>query len=292
MSKLKVDKDTGELLPSFEMIESSKAPAIIIDISEVAVFHKSPLDLAKKIEDQAGFMVFDVKTKQGRDACRSHAANIIKCISPALNESKRLADDAKKVINQDLYFRKTFETRVREIADFHRKPLTEWEEEQKRIEEERLEEEQRIKDKLQYQSDWQDAIDFDELYTIRKSKQIEESRLEAERQEALRKEQFERELEARIERERAQIQRQEEEKALAKVKAEQERIERERQEALKTAEHVKKAVTEPIKQVIESAIEADRKPSRMAIIMQISQRFNMTMKDTEQHLINEFSKGN
>jgi len=285
VSKLKVDTDTGELLPAIEMVESNKAPAIIIDISEVAVYHKIPLDLAKKIEDQAGFMVFDIKSKSGRDACRSHAANIIKCISPALNESKRLADDAKKVINQDLYFRKTFETRVREIADFHRKPLTEWEEEQKRIEEERLAEEQRIKDAAQYASDWQDALDFDELYTIRKAKQIEEARLEAERLEVLKKEQFERELSLRIERERALIQKQEEEKAQAQLRQEQVRIERERKELLKTVEPIE----EPEKLVV-GEIETDRKPSRRAIIMQISQRFNMTLKETEELLIKEFSK--
>lgn len=286
MSKLKIDTDTGELLTAVEMIESSKAPAIIIDISEVAVYHKTPLDLAKKIEDQAGFMVFDVNSKSGRDACRSHAANIIKCISPALNESKRLADDAKKVINQDLYFRKTFESRVREIADFHRKPLTEWEEEQKRIEEERITEEQRIKDELQYQSDWQDAIDLDELYTIRKAKQLEAEKLEAERLETLRKEQFEREVQARIERERALIQRQEEEKAQAQLRQEKERIERERQELLKPAE-----VVEQPKKIIVGEIETERKPSRRAIILQISQRFNMTLKDAESHLIETFSNG-
>jgi hypothetical protein len=286
MSKLKVDTETGELLTAVEMIESSKAPAIIIDISEIAVYHKTPLELAKKIENQAGFMVFDVKSKSGRDACRSHAANIIKCISPALNESKRLADDAKKVINQDLYFRKTFETRVREIADYHRKPLTEWEEEQKRIEEKRLSEEQRIKDAAQYQSDWQDAIDFDELYTIRKAKQLEAERLEAERLETLRKEQLELEVQARIERERALIQRQEEEKAQAKLRQEQAIIEREYKENI-VYEQSKIAD----KKIIFGEIETERRPSRRAVILQISQRFNMILKDAESHLIETFRNG-
>jgi hypothetical protein len=279
--KLKVDTKTGELLPAIEMVESSKAPAIIIDISEVSVYHKTPLELAKKIEDQAGFMVFDVNNKSGRDACRSHSANIIKCISPALNESRRLASEAQKIIKQDLYFRKTFEDRVREIAEFHRKPLTEYEDHQKQLEEERLAEEQRIKDELQYQSDWQDALDFDELYQLRKIKRLEEERLETERKEAFKKQQFENELKQRIEQERETIRKQEEDKVRKELFIEQQRIESERKELLKV-EEVKRPITVGV-------IETQRKPNRRSIIYYVSLKFNLSLQDAEQLLIREFS---
>jgi len=109
-------------------------PAITLDISEVALNLHTPENLVDKIRAQAANVgVFDMSTEKGREACRSHAATIIKCISPALNESKNLASSAKKVIADDLNFRKQFEAGVREIAAMHRAPLTEYEQVQKDI---------------------------------------------------------------------------------------------------------------------------------------------------------------
>jgi len=167
---MKIDQETGELLPENVMPITDKAPSIIIDVSEVAKYHTEPMKLVEKINSQAGYMVFDVTTKKGRDACRAHAAQIIKCISPACKESTRLADEAKKVVNQSLNFRKLFDAGVREIAEYHRKPLTEWEQEQERIaEQERIFAEKMEAMRL-YQLDWVDAIAYDELFTLRKEK--------------------------------------------------------------------------------------------------------------------------
>jgi colicin import membrane protein len=176
---MKIDQETGEILPENIMPLTDKAPAIILDVSEVAKYHTEPMKLVEKINAQAGYMVFDITTKKGRDACRSHAAQIIKCIAPACKESTRLADEAKKIVNQSLTFRKLFDAGVREIAEYHRKPLTEWEQEQERIaENERLFAEKMESMRL-YQLDWDDAIAYDELFTLRKEKAAREAEQEA-----------------------------------------------------------------------------------------------------------------
>ena len=180
MSTTIFDKDTGEIIQNTVTIETEKALSVQIDIAEVAVYHDKPKELAEKIRQQTGFVVFDMSNKKGRDQCKSAAANIIRCISPAIEESKKLAEEAKKVAKKDLNFRNVFEEEVRAIAAAVRLPLTEWESEQERIAEElRLAEEKRQAEE-QFLKDWQDAIDYDELYTLR----LEKQRIEAEKAEA------------------------------------------------------------------------------------------------------------
>jgi len=121
---------------------SVNLPAISIDIGEVALNLHTPEILIEKIRQQAAKVgVFDMSTEKGRMACNSHAASIIRCITPAINESKRLASSAKKVIADDLNFRKQYEAGVREIAAFHRRPLTELEQQQKKAEDKKAFEE-------------------------------------------------------------------------------------------------------------------------------------------------------
>lgn len=175
MTKLKIDTETGEIIPAEIMVQTEKAPAILVDVNEVAIFHKEPEKLADKIREQAGYAVFDISTQKGRDACRTHASNIIRCISPALKASTALAETAKQVVKQDLYFRKVFEEKVREIAAFHRRPLTEWEEEQERIKEQERLEQERFEQERRYMSDWDDAIAFNELLDLRKEKEAAEA---------------------------------------------------------------------------------------------------------------------
>jgi hypothetical protein len=173
---LQVDPETGELIPQNVMISDIKAPAITIDVREVTTYHKEPAKLVEIIASQAAFATFDVSTKAGREACKSHAANIIRCISPAINESKRMAADAKKIVNQDIAFRRDFEAGIRDLAAYHRKPLTEWEEEQARIKEAEELALFKIEEAKQYLVDWQDAIDFNELFELRREKQIEDNK--------------------------------------------------------------------------------------------------------------------
>jgi hypothetical protein len=217
MAKLLVDQETGEIIPTAVMVSTSKAPAIALDISEVKVHHKEPEKLVEMIRAQAGYAVFDVSTEKGRSECRSHAANIIRCIAPALNASKALAEEAKQVVKQDLTFRKVFEDGVREIAAFHRKPLTEYEEEQERIKEAaRIAEEERFAAE-QYLKDWQEAIDYDELFTLRMEKEEAQRQAMAAQQADNERMRIEREVEARLEVERQRIQAEAEAKAQREV---------------------------------------------------------------------------
>lgn len=160
------------------IIEIAQLPRVQIDITEVAFYHDEPATLVQKIAQQAGSLVFDMTTAKGRDACRSHAAQIIKCIKPALDASRQLAADAKRVIDKDLSFRKEFEKGVREIADHHRKPLTEWEAEQERIEREKREEEERLaaiaQAEIDYQAAHESALVENELFDLRREKQARE----------------------------------------------------------------------------------------------------------------------
>ena len=236
-AKALVIKDflTAETAIELEM----NLPTVQINVSDVGLYHKTPEQLVAKIQQQAGSFVFNVSTLKGRDACRSHAANIIRCITPALNASKSIAADAKKVQEADLFFRKAFESGVREIADQVRNPLTEWEAEQDRLESDRLKleaeaiEQQRLAD--QFKADWEAALVDNELFDFRKAKAerdaIEQAELKAKQQAD-----HERELqEQAAEKERERIaaeQRQRE----AEQAREVERIETERLAAIARAE--------------------------------------------------------
>jgi hypothetical protein len=203
--KVKIDEETGEIIPANVMVEIEKAPSIILDVALVSEYHKEPAKLVEIINQQAGFPVFDIASKKGRTACASHSANIIKCIAPAINEAKRLEEEAKKVINQGLYFRKNFESGVREIAAFHRKPLTEYEEELERVKAEFEALEAKRIEEENYQNDWSDALDFDELFTLRKAKKAADELALVEAKAIADKSEFERQVAERLEAQRLQI---------------------------------------------------------------------------------------
>jgi hypothetical protein len=188
-------------------------------------------------------------TAKGRDACRSHAAQIVKCIKPALDASRQLAGDAKRIIDKDLTFRKEFEKGVREIADHHRQPLTEWEAEQERIEREKHEEIERLaaieQAEIDYQAAHELALAENELFDLRREKW---ARGEAER---LAENERQRVLNESLAVERA-------------VKAEQERIEREHaqqaqleRERTKNEAHRKTVHNEIFRALCENGIERD-----------------------------------
>lgn len=182
MSAVMIDEETGEMIASNLMVRVETAPAISIDLSLVTTHHKEPQVLVELINQQAGFVVFgDMQDKKQRKACASHAASIIRCITPAADESKRMAAEAKKVVNQDLAFRRDFDAGVREVAAFHRQPLTEWEAEQARFEAEQLAREEARLAAEKLELDHQDALDMDELITLRKAREaaVEQARLAA-----------------------------------------------------------------------------------------------------------------
>jgi hypothetical protein len=260
MNELLIDESTGEIIPTHVMVQTETVPSIIIDVKEVDKNFNEPMKLVEMINKQAGFCVFDIKTKKGQDDCRSHAAKIIRCIAPVIKRYKELEEDAQKIVNQGRNSRKVFEAGVREIAEYHRKPLTEWEEEQSRIaEQERLFAEKMEAMRL-YLIDWDDAISFNELFDLRREKAKRDAEIEA-LQKLKEQEEYDRKLqEQAVERERARIREEEQEKAEAeqakKLEAalkeqhaeameriaeenriERERIESERQEKIRLEQH-------------------------------------------------------
>jgi hypothetical protein len=248
-------------------------PRVNLDIELVKKYHANPEELVKIIQQQAGNFVFDMATSKGRDACRSHAAQIIKCISPALSASKQIAEEAKRIIKADLDFRKPFEAGIRQLAENVRRPLTEWEAEQERlaawdealaIEAER-QEAARLEAELkaaEYQIAHALALEINELFDLRKEKAEREAKERSE-QEAKEQAERERQLQAQaIERER---QAEETQKREAARQAEIDRLEREKaaaiEQAKRDAEAAEKAILEAEQQAKareEAAIAAER----------------------------------
>jgi len=246
MSAVMIDEETGEMIASNVMVRVESAPAISIDLSLVTTYHKEPKKLVDLINQQAGFVVFgDMQDKKQRKACASHAASIIRCISPAADESKRMAAEAKKIVNQDLSFRRDFDTGVREVAAFHRLPLTVWETEQSRLEAEQLAREAARLAAEKLELDHQDALDMDELRTLRKAKEaaVEQARLAAKAIEDKRL--FDEAVAKQLEAQRLQIEaeatRKAEAQQAAKLEAERAKIRLEEQTRLADAELERKA---------------------------------------------------
>lgn len=241
-----------------------KLPKVQIEVSDVGKYHTEPEKLIEKIQHQAGSLVFDVSTNKGRDACRSHAANIIRCITPALNASKAIAAEAKKVQEADLNFRKSFEKGVREIAEQARKPLTEWEAEQERLaaEQARIEAERIEADRLarQFELDWANAIAENELFDFRREKAAREAVEAAERQAREQAEHEQRIKERAIEQERQRIEAEQREREAAKDR-EIERIENEKLAAIQREEKAKQLAIEAVAKAerdAQAAIEKER----------------------------------
>lgn len=264
-------------------------PVISLDISLVEKHHHEPNVLSDLIKNQVGSLVFDMEKAKGREACRSHAAQIIKCIKPALDASKALALEAKKVIDKDLTFRKEFEKCIREIADGVRQPLTAWEYQQKMIAAKLQAEKELIERKNREQAEYLQAFDSalqeNELFDLRKEKALrdkaeqariaEEQRKEREaqavsnavkaEQERAKREQAEKDRQAQealaqAERERIAAEQRAEQAAriererIEREQAEKERIERER---AKNEAHRKCVHNEIISAMIENGISKD-----------------------------------
>jgi hypothetical protein len=315
MSAVMIDEETGEMIASTLMVRVETAPAISLDLSLVATHHKEPQKLVDLINNQAGFVVFgSMQDKKQRKACASHSASIIRCISPAADESKRMAAEAKKVVNQDLSFRRDFDAGVREVAAFHRQPLTDWETEQARLEAEQLaiEEARLAAEKLEI--DHQDALDMDELRTLRKQREaaVEQARLSAKAIED--KHLFDEAVAKQLYAQRLQIEaeatRKAEAEQAAKLESEREKIRAEEQAKLAnviektrlaTLEYTKELAEDKAKQAESSFKDDSReleptliKPirsnpkTRNRIIGAVAFDFDCSLDDALQIILNEF----
>jgi len=227
MAKVNVNPETGEIESGFAVVEIENTLPITVSETEVKKFYFEPQKIIDLISEKAGSPVFDISTKKGRDECKSHTFKIIKCITPIAEISKREAADAKKIVNQDVNFRRIVEDGIRQLAFIHRRPLAEWENEQaaikaeaERVEAERIAELERLEAlrlaEAKFLNDWNDALQMDELFDLRKAKEIAEREAKRIADEKAAAERIEAEVQRRLE-EKAKIDEENKNKRIAEA---------------------------------------------------------------------------
>jgi len=221
------------------------ALAVIENSSDLArIFTDGTTDeLIEKIEREARSIIPDVSTPKGRGEIKSLAYRIAQGKVILDNAGKNLVSGWKekaKAVDAD---RKKVRDRLDALKDEIRKPLTEWEEEQKAIAEA-----EKLKREIEEAHD--QAIMENKLFDAQK--ELEKKRLEEEERERQRIEK-EREEQIRLEAEKkareeaeAEAQRKIEEEKAAREKAEREKLEAEKraQEERERAEREKQAAIE------------------------------------------------
>lgn len=185
-----------------------------------------------QIEKEALSLVPDVSTQKGRDAIRSNAANVAKAKVRIDDAGKALTAELKELPKKVDASRKAARDRLDNLRDTVRQPLTDWENEQARIEAERKEAERLAAEKAEAERlfllDWDQAILENERFDLEKEKAALRAEQEA--------------IEAkRLADEKAESDR------LAIIKAEKDKEEREakiKQEAIETEQARQKAAQE------------------------------------------------
>lgn len=235
--------------------------------------------LIKDIREKASSVVGDLNTAKGRRAYISMAANVRSTKTAIDDAGKKLVAEMKKRPALVDASRKKVRDSLDELAVEIRKPVTDWEAEQKEKE---------------FNAMWDEALELDAKITAERAAALAakieadhemallmNEKIDREREEARQKaEQAKREHEERIKREAEEKARREAEEAakreieaaaarereatLAKERAERERIEseqraeREKQEALAKAERERIAAEEKAKREKEEAIQRER----------------------------------
>ncbi|MEQ5135690.1 cell envelope biogenesis protein TolA [Providencia alcalifaciens] len=189
----------------------------------------------------------DLSVAKNRKAFASLAYKVTQTKTAIDKAGKLVVDDLKELPKKVDAARKLFRDELDSLSDGIRKPLTEWEEQEKAREEaEAL--------KKQIEIDHEEALQMNELFDLRKA--------EEERQRIAREEEMKRQAaeQARLEAERkaqqeieAAAQREREAKEAA------ERAEREKREAIQRAEQAAKEAKEKAEREKQLAIEAERK---------------------------------
>lgn len=205
----------------------------------------------------------DLSVAKNRKAFASLAYKVTQTKTAIDKAGKLVVDDLKELPKKVDAARKLFRDELDSLSDGIRKPLTEWEEQEKAREEaEAL--------KKQVEIDHEEALQMNELFDLRKA--------EAERQRIAHEEEMKRQTaeQARLEAERKA---QQEIEAAAQrereAKEAQERAEREKQEAIQRAEQAAKETKEKAERDAkeaqeraerekQAAIEAERKKAREA----------------------------
>ncbi|MBA7877244.1 MULTISPECIES: hypothetical protein [unclassified Citrobacter] len=241
---------------------------VIEKSSAMAVFtNNEQLDpIIEKIEKEARSLVPDVSTKKGRDAIASMAHKVARSKTYIDNAGKDLVAELKALPKQIDESRRIVRERLDALKDEVRRPLTEWEEEQKRI---KAEEAARIKaeeDRKKFESDHEIALLMNDVFDREQAeKKAEEERQRIAHEEELKRqaaEQAKREAEEKAAAELAAAKKREEDAIAAKAQAEllakqaQERAEQEAKDAAAKAEAEKKAAIEAEQRKAQE--EADR----------------------------------
>ncbi|MBG2842939.1 cell envelope biogenesis protein TolA [Proteus mirabilis] len=194
----------------------------------------------------------DFSVAKNRKAFASLAYKVAQTKTYIDKEGKAVVDKLKELPKKVDASRKTFRDELDALSTEIRKPLTEWEAQEKAREEaEAL--------KKQIEVDHEEALQMNELFDLRKA---EEERKRIAREEEMKRQAAE---QARLEAERKA---QQEIEAAAKrereAKEAAERAEREKQEAIQRAEQAAKEAKEKAEREKQLAIEAERKKAQEA----------------------------
>ncbi|QIQ61282.1 coil containing protein [Vibrio phage V039C] len=189
-------------------------------------------EIIKQVEMEVATFEHDLSNDARRKKTASLARKVASTKTYLDGLGKDLVADWKAKSKAVDANRKMMRDRLDELRDQARKPLTDWEEEQKRIEEEKRLAEEAEKLRQQVEADHEIALLLNEKF----DRELEEKRKAEEEAESQRKEAEEK---ARVERER-QIAEEARIKAEQEAKEREERLERERQEAIQREEQAKR----------------------------------------------------
>ena len=208
-------------------------------------------EIIKQIEIEVVTFEHDLSNDARRKKTASLARKVASTKTYLDGLGKDLVSDWKlksKVVDAN---RKQMRDRLDELRDLARKPLTDWEEDQKRIKAEEDAKAEAEKLRVQIESDHEVALLMNEKFDRELAERLaEEKRLEEERQAKLEKERLERE---------AKIAQEAKDKAEREAKEREVRIKREAEEAKAKAEADRLAAIEREKQAERDRIAAEKR---------------------------------
>lgn len=236
------------------VIEESKALAVFSNENGLDPIIQQAKDLVDGFEH-------DLSTGAGRKRTASLANKVAKLKTRLDGMGKDLVSDWKAQAKKVDANRKAMRDELDELKVIARKPLTEWEEEQARIEEEKRIAEEAEKLRVQMENDHEVALLMNEKFDRELAERLaEEKRIEEERQAKLEKERLEREaLIAQQAKEQAEREASERE-AKAKIEAQElaEKVERERLASIEREEQARRDAIAAEERAKAQAEEAER----------------------------------
>lgn len=137
------------------MLTAEETAKEIVNDEQMGLISSKPLDLKKmfleganvnnvleEIRTRAYKEGQDITTDEGRETIRTTAYKISRSKTFLDNAGKEVVSDAKKLVDAATGVRKKIKTYLDDLKTEYRKPLTDWEDEQKKIEEQKAKEAQ------------------------------------------------------------------------------------------------------------------------------------------------------